>query len=355
MGIHFKIRKLHWHIALLMGGFLSAASCLAMDAGELYEKRSPSIWLVSVYNAQGQRIKLGSSVVIGQEELVTNCHVLAQGKAISIKHENTLHEARLVHADVERDLCILRAKGLVAPAVKIAPASTLKVGQRVFAIGAPSGMELTLSDGLVAALNRDRDDKLSRIQISAPISGGSSGGGLFDTEGRLLGIPYLTIREAQNLNFAIPAEWIAEVPARAKVALAKFRAESAAPPAPIVAASSPRGTARPAAEPGQRLSGDDLSSHFANLTRIVAISPNGTPLELEFKQNGAFGVTNMQTRGYSDGRWRIMPESNEVCFDMGNPRFIGMQHCYQLVRYGQTYTMRSVSGSYFFTYSMQGS
>ncbi len=230
-------RKLALRLSLAAVGLLPTVSCLAIEAADLYEKRAPSIWLVSVYDAQGQRIKIGSSIVIGHEELVTNCHVLTHGRSIAIKHENTMHAAQLAHADVERDLCIIRAKGLAAPAVTIAPVSTLKVGQKVYAIGAPRGMELTLSDGLLSALNHDKDDKLARIQISAPLSPGSSGGGVFDTDGRLIGIAYLTLKDAQNLNFAIPAEWIAQVPARAKVALEKFRAEN--PPQPTRIPSAP--------------------------------------------------------------------------------------------------------------------
>ncbi|RDK07335.1 S1C family serine protease [Cupriavidus lacunae] len=271
------IRRIAFRVSLAAVLLLPTVSCFAIEAADLYEKRSPSIWLVSVHDAQGQRIKMGSAVVTGHEELVTNCHVLTQGRSITIKHENTAHAAQLAHADVERDLCIIRAKGLAAPAVKIAPVSTLKVGQKVYAIGAPRGMELTLSDGLLSALNHDKDDNLTRIQISAPISPGSSGGGVFDTDGRLIGIAYLTLKDAQNLNFAIPADWIAQVPARAKVALEKFRAENPPQPAKLAKAPEPTG-GQPGlsvpylGEKGQERFRDFLTRPFP---RAFAISDTG--------------------------------------------------------------------------------
>ncbi|MGH9440374.1 MAG: trypsin-like peptidase domain-containing protein, partial [Terriglobia bacterium] len=83
--------------------------------------------------------------------------------------------------------------------------TTLAVGEKVYAIGAPEGLELTISEGLISGL---RDfDKERVIQTSAAISPGSSGGGLFDAEGRLVGITTFYLKGGQSLNFALPAEW----------------------------------------------------------------------------------------------------------------------------------------------------
>nr|WP_236873602.1 S1C family serine protease [Burkholderia sp. PAMC 26561] len=112
----------------------------------------------------------------------------------------------------------------------MAPAKTIKVGQRVFAIGSPLGRENTLSDGLISGINRDLAGAVNHIQFSAPISHGSSGGGLFDGDGRLVGITSSMIpsSEAENINFAIPAEWIVDIAARAQVQLARWREQRAA-------------------------------------------------------------------------------------------------------------------------------
>jgi S1-C subfamily serine protease len=87
----------------------------------------------------------------------------------------------------------------------------LQVGERVFAIGAPEGLDLTLSEGIISRLEvwkpegvPDAESMVEQIQTTAAISPGSSGGGLFDQAGRLIGITTSSIRGAQNLNFAIP-------------------------------------------------------------------------------------------------------------------------------------------------------
>lgn len=76
--------------------------------------------------------------------------------------------------------------------------------QRVFTVGAPRGLEQTLGDGLISGLRSGASVRL--IQTSSPISPGSSGGGLFDSAGNLLGITTFMLRESQALNFAISAE-----------------------------------------------------------------------------------------------------------------------------------------------------
>jgi hypothetical protein len=113
--------------------------------------------------------------------------------------------------DMERDLCELAVKGLQAPRVPLFT-GRLRVGQRVYAIGAPEGLDLTISEGLVSSIREM--DGAHYIQTSAPISSGSSGGGLFDVEGRLVGLTAFIIAEGQNLNFALPASWITELAAR---------------------------------------------------------------------------------------------------------------------------------------------
>jgi hypothetical protein len=82
----------------------------------------------------------------------------------------------------------------------------VSVGDRVYAIGAPKGLELTLTEGLVSSIRETTDGRV--IQTSAPISPGSSGGGLFDTHGNLIGITVGGFRGGQNLNFALPGELV---------------------------------------------------------------------------------------------------------------------------------------------------
>lgn len=206
---------------------LFAAPVHAEAPDKFYEKTAPSIWRVFSFDKQGARLGQGSAVVIGPETLLTNCHVIAKASSFTINQNNQSFGARLQYIDVERDLCQISARNLKAPAVVVGDSNQVVVGQRVYTIGNPVNMEQTLSDGLVSALRRDKENQLTYIQISAPISHGSSGGGLFDENGKLVGITSAGIDAGQNVNFAIPINWLKELPARSQAALEKYKVVNA--------------------------------------------------------------------------------------------------------------------------------
>lgn len=215
---------------------LGIANAHAMAPDKFYQKTAPSVWRIFTFDAAGKVFALGSAVVIGQETLLTNCHVLAKAKSFVIRQDNVSYEARLQHIDIERDLCQITARNLTAPAVTIGDSDKLNVGQHVYTLGNPQGLELTLSDGLISALRKDGGMVLRYIQTSAPFSQGSSGGGLFDEEGRLIGITTLVARDGQNLNFAIPINYLRDLPARSAEVLSKragtVRIKADRPPEP---------------------------------------------------------------------------------------------------------------------------
>jgi len=223
---------------------IASGPALALTPPEVFDKVAPSVWAVRALDAQERPFSHGSAVVIGRGRLVTNCHVLAKAKSIQVRRENVSYEAKLEHADVERDLCTLSVSNFTAPAVQTVNLAQVKVGQRVYAVGNPERLALTLSEGLISGL-RSEDPQLPPLQTSAPISPGSSGGGLFDERGALIGITTLVMlgrtRIAQNLNFAAPAEWIKEIPERAQDQLAKRRERQAAPSGSLAAAPPAEG------------------------------------------------------------------------------------------------------------------
>jgi hypothetical protein len=227
---------------LAAAALVAAAPAAALDPSEVFAKVAPSVWAVRGLDASERPIVYGSGVVIGPGRLVTNCHVLAKAKAIQVRRSNVAYYGKLEHADVERDLCIISIAEFSAPSVAVLPLASVRVGQRAYAVGNPERLDLTLSEGLISGL-RSEDPTLLPVQTTAPISPGSSGGGLFDDQGRLIGITTLVVlgraKIAQNLNFAAPAEWIAEVPERAKEQLAKVRASREA----RLASAAPAGSA----------------------------------------------------------------------------------------------------------------
>ncbi len=184
-----------------------------LSAEELYARISPSVARVNVSDEQGNLIGIGSAVVVGRGEVITNCHVAKMGANLELNFRNEVVSASVITADEFYDLCLLRANGLSAPPVETADMSSVHTGQAVFAIGAPQGLELTISEGIVSSM-REVPDAGVVIQTSAAISPGSSGGGLFDNSGRLIGITTFQSRSGQNLNFAVPAEWIKSMSTR---------------------------------------------------------------------------------------------------------------------------------------------
>jgi len=122
-------------------------------------------------------------------------HKGVQGKPLAVS---------LYAADKRNDRCVLFSKTPLPNFVGIRPYKTINVGEKVYTIGAPQGLSLTIAEGLLSS--KREEGKRRMLQTSAPISQGSSGGGLFDSNGNLLGITTLMSVRGQNLNFAIPAE-----------------------------------------------------------------------------------------------------------------------------------------------------
>jgi len=179
----------------------------------VFRKASPSVVTVEIFNGDDKRLsKLGSGVVIRPGTVATNRHVVESGGEIRVIDQGRAYAATVMHADREYDLCTLSVPGLTAPAADMASVRTIRVGQRVYAIGAPKGLELSISDGLVSGVRPYGEFPL--IQTNASISKGSSGGGLFDTDGRLVGITTASAIDGQNINFALVTDLFSQLPAR---------------------------------------------------------------------------------------------------------------------------------------------
>ncbi len=176
---------------------------------ELFKRLSPSVFVVEVFDEKGSLVATGSAVAVAPGQVVTNKHVIEVGVAFRIKQGSRTWPAAVTYVDPDHDLGRLTAEGLKAPAVPVRLSSVLTVGEHVYSIGAPEGLELTISEGLISGLREFEQVRL--IQTSAAISHGSSGGGLFDAQGQLVGITTFFLKDGQNLNFALPGEWVRAV------------------------------------------------------------------------------------------------------------------------------------------------
>jgi tetratricopeptide (TPR) repeat protein len=180
----------------------------ALTPSQVFDQVKDSVVVVVTLDAQGKVKSLGSGVLLSSGRVATNCHVVEDGVSYRVGRGDQLVSATLYAEDADKDICILNAKGLEGKPAQLGKATNLKVGDPVYAVGAPQGLELSLSDGIVAQL---RGGPPPFIQTTAAISPGSSGGGLFDKEGRLVGLTTLYIEGGQNLNFAMPVEWIGAI------------------------------------------------------------------------------------------------------------------------------------------------
>lgn len=212
---------------LLLTLFHGSALPQEASAEKLFASLSQSVFFVWGFDADDRRAVLGSGVVIAPGKVATNCHVIAKLRQIHVQRENVIYIASVDVSDPSRDLCQLDVKNLTAPPVAIGSARDLRVGQKVYALGNPRGLENTFSEGIVSAL-RGPDGKEPLVQTTAAIAAGSSGGGLFDTSGKLVGITTFQHSGTGNLNFAVPAEWLGEMGSRAKAAEEKKAAAAAA-------------------------------------------------------------------------------------------------------------------------------
>jgi S1-C subfamily serine protease len=174
------------------------------DASKVFAAASPSVVVVLALDAAGTVTGQGSGVVVAPGLVVTNRHVVEGAASVRLQQAGRTRTAHVLERHATHDLALLRAP-LKTPPAAIRASKELAVGERVFAIGAPHGLELSISDGLVAQLRSEAGSV--RIQTTAAISPGSSGGGLFDERGALVGITSYSALRGQNLNFALPTEW----------------------------------------------------------------------------------------------------------------------------------------------------
>ncbi|NTU58978.1 MAG: tetratricopeptide repeat protein [Chlorobiaceae bacterium] len=184
----------------------------AKSAVEVFEQASKSVVVVYNLDDNGNRQQIASGVIMPNGDVATNHHVIQKAARLAVVYNGKSFSAKPRYSDQERDICMLEVPGLKAPRAVIGNSRALKIGSRVYAIGSPRGLELTLSDGIISGF-REVDGGYF-IQTTAPISSGSSGGGLFDEEGCLIGLPTFFLTEGQQLNFAVPVEWVLEIPKR---------------------------------------------------------------------------------------------------------------------------------------------
>ncbi len=199
-----------------------------LTPGEVYRKVSPAV--VTVLGFQEKTGSVGTGIIFDASGyILTNYHVIAGSSACEVRitdqyGADTLYDAWLVGGDEDQDLAVLKIDGTDLPTAEFGHSSQLAVGDPVYAIGNPLGMELraTFTDGIVSAIDRDVNVDgvtMTLIQTNAALNSGNSGGPLVNQYGQVVGINTIKMMSdydtIEGLGFSIPtslaSKWVNEL------------------------------------------------------------------------------------------------------------------------------------------------
>lgn len=176
--------------------------------------------------------RVGTGFIVNSSGLIaTNLHVIEGEPAINVKlyrEKTALPVVSIAGVDTTHDLALMWIK---APhplrVVRLGDSSAVSAGDKVYAIGNPLDLAYSVSDGLISQVRMLSSD-LTILQISAPISQGSSGGPLFNQYGEVIGVTTAIVTDGQNINLAVPANYLAPmIKAPQTIALADFARQTA--------------------------------------------------------------------------------------------------------------------------------
>ena len=177
------------------------------DIPAIAKAANGAIVSIVMSDKDGKPIAQGSGFLISNDGvIVTNYHVIAEGSSAVVKFpDGTFHVVDGVLAsDKARDIAFIRAHGQNFRTLPLGDSDRVQVGEDVVAIGNPLSLESTVSNGIVSGIRSVEEEGGKYLQITAPISPGSSGGPLFNMGGEVIGITTMYLKGGENLNFAIP-------------------------------------------------------------------------------------------------------------------------------------------------------
>jgi tetratricopeptide (TPR) repeat protein len=195
----------------------------ALTPEQIFNKVRDAIVVVKTFDDKGRLKIQGSGVIIPSGKIATSRRIMEEGSSYKIHKGKSAVQATIYAEDRDREICILDAKGITGKPAQIGKTAVIRVGTPVYAVGAPDGLTPSISDGIIELL---RGVPHPFIQTTAAVYSGSIGGGLFDGEGRLVGLTTLYTESGRNLSFAMPVGWIDETkPGRKTASGARARIE----------------------------------------------------------------------------------------------------------------------------------
>ncbi|MBI5403771.1 MAG: trypsin-like peptidase domain-containing protein [Ignavibacteriae bacterium] len=172
----------------------------------LFESYNKSVVVIICYDQNGKKKAQGSGVILEDRGIViTNFHLFAGSDKFDVlRNDSTIGYTEITGVNIEKDVMVFKLYKSDFPKIALGNSSSLSVGDKVYAIGSPKGLENSISEGMVSGFRKLGENKRNMIQITASISPGSSGGAVFNSSGELIGISSMKVADGENLNFMIP-------------------------------------------------------------------------------------------------------------------------------------------------------
>ncbi len=176
-------------VSTLNDGTLQGSGVVIANGGKIKDSRKP---------INEKNMTLINSII------ATNAHVVSRATSVMVVYKGKSHKADISFVDDKSDIAILQVDDLIVPKLQTSTHDAVSIGDKVYAIGSPLGLDNSLSEGIVSGIRES--DGIKYIQTTASISPGNSGGGLFDEHGVLVGVTSFKMKNGENLNFALSTE-----------------------------------------------------------------------------------------------------------------------------------------------------
>lgn len=290
----------------------SALSVFAQDnLPELVKKIKPSAVAIETFDAKGALLSRGSGFFISADKIITNNHVIEKSSSVVVHLNNgkRFNVKGVLAIDGEGDLAVLQVD---VPQNLAVPLSIEKLvpqeGESIVVIGNPYGLEGSVTNGIVSAV-REISGYGKIIQITAPISPGSSGSPVVNMRGQVIGIATLQAAEGQSLNFAVPSERISALKLSDLKSFASLNVENQ---------RNKRATAERFYSQGLGiLSRDDYARAIPYFEKATEIDPNYT--EAWYQIGFCYGMLNRHQDSLKASRQaaKLRPDWAEVYLNIG--------------------------------------
>ena len=192
--------------------FCTISTVPAQTAPQIAEKALAATVYLEMQDSNGLPLGIGSGFFVRDNLIATNYHVIegaARGTAKLVGQSTTYTIEGVTATDKTNDLALLKVTVSGIKPLPLGNSSDVKIGETVYVAGNPQGLEGTFSDGIISS-RRDQYTK-ERLQMTAPISPGSSEGPVLNSKGEVIGVSFMTLVGGQNLNFAIPSRYLTEL------------------------------------------------------------------------------------------------------------------------------------------------